>query len=141
MAVSAVSGCMTVQRAPSPGPPPAPSTASEPRPDGSTRTHVVQAPVQEALEHVGPPRRSSAPASAPARQAAPAASPAAPAAPARRPAADPPERPDSREPERHAAPRPPVPGPGTDVCALGRSYGGWPADSPQAAICKDVYGG
>ncbi|MET9743738.1 hypothetical protein ABZY90_36950, partial [Streptomyces sp. NPDC006422] len=29
----------------------------------------------------------------------------------------------------------------TDVCALGRKYGGWDPDSPQSAICHDAYGG
>ncbi|MEU0457308.1 hypothetical protein ABZ322_30855, partial [Streptomyces sp. NPDC006129] len=29
---------------------------------------------------------------------------------------------------------------GTDVCALGRRYGGWRADSPEATICQDTYG-
>jgi hypothetical protein len=28
----------------------------------------------------------------------------------------------------------------TDVCALGRKYGGWQADSPEAVICKQAYG-
>ncbi|OUD01098.1 hypothetical protein CA983_22170, partial [Streptomyces swartbergensis] len=28
----------------------------------------------------------------------------------------------------------------TDVCALGRRYGGWRADSPEATICRDAYG-
>ncbi|MEV0244616.1 hypothetical protein AB0I06_32545 [Streptomyces sp. NPDC050674] len=27
-----------------------------------------------------------------------------------------------------------------DVCALGRRYGGWRADSPEATICRDTYG-
>ncbi|WP_354670153.1 hypothetical protein [Streptomyces sp. S.PNR 29] len=28
----------------------------------------------------------------------------------------------------------------TDVCALGRKYGGWRADSPEATICRQTYG-
>jgi hypothetical protein len=28
----------------------------------------------------------------------------------------------------------------TDVCALGRTYGGWRADSPEATICRQTYG-
>lgn len=28
----------------------------------------------------------------------------------------------------------------SDVCALGRRYGGWRADSPEATICRDTYG-
>jgi hypothetical protein len=27
-----------------------------------------------------------------------------------------------------------------DVCALGRKYGGWKADSPESVICKGAYG-
>jgi hypothetical protein len=27
-----------------------------------------------------------------------------------------------------------------DVCALGRKYGGWRADSPEATICQGTYG-
>ncbi|MEW2349242.1 hypothetical protein AB0904_16385 [Streptomyces sp. NPDC006684] len=58
--------------------------------------------------------------------------PAAPPAPPRRAA-------PHRE-QREA--RPPARGNGGGgVCALGRTYGGWPADSPQARICRDAYGG
>ncbi|WP_432090858.1 hypothetical protein [Streptomyces sp. NRRL F-5630] len=43
--------------------------------------------------------------------------------------------------ERHEA-RPPATGSGGGgVCALGRAYGGWPADSPQTRICRNAYGG
>ncbi|MFF0200106.1 hypothetical protein [Streptomyces sp. NPDC005017] len=28
----------------------------------------------------------------------------------------------------------------TDVCALGRKYGGWRADSPEARVCEQAYG-
>ncbi|TXS70377.1 hypothetical protein [Streptomyces sp. sk2.1] len=37
---------------------------------------------------------------------------------------------------------PPLPAPvaGTDVCALGRGYGHWPAGSPQSRICENTYG-
>lgn len=58
--------------------------------------------------------------------------------------------PAAREPQR---PRPartaPAPRTGGDsgrrsgdsgVCGLGRTYGGWPADSPQARICGETYG-
>ncbi len=27
-----------------------------------------------------------------------------------------------------------------EVCALGRRYGGWPSDSPEAVICRSTYG-
>jgi hypothetical protein len=28
----------------------------------------------------------------------------------------------------------------TDVCVLGRKYGGWQGDSPEAVICEQAYG-
>jgi hypothetical protein len=31
-------------------------------------------------------------------------------------------------------------GKNADVCALGRKYGGWKPDSPEAVICKGAYG-
>ncbi|MEV0850248.1 hypothetical protein AB0J21_31005 [Streptomyces sp. NPDC049954] len=87
------------------------------------------------------PPGSPAPAPRPARTAVPA-----PAGPA--PAVVPPA---VRELQR---PRPPHPAPapraggdggrpeggGGGVCGLGRTYGGWPADSPQARICGQTYG-
>ncbi|MEU9342495.1 hypothetical protein AB0D74_14930 [Streptomyces sp. NPDC048278] len=141
--VSALSGCVTVQRPAVPGPPPgtAPSLPSVPRPDGSAAPRVVQAPVKEALEMVGPSR--------PAHRAAPAAShTAAPPPPDRRRA---PEAPRAAAPHplgvpRSHSPRADLPGrspavPQTpDVCALGKQYGGWDADSPQARICEQTYG-
>ena len=35
---------------------------------------------------------------------------------------------------------PTTPPKNSDVCALGHRYGGWGKDTPQAVICKDVYG-
>ncbi|MDQ1040158.1 hypothetical protein QFZ75_006574 [Streptomyces sp. V3I8] len=141
VAVSAVSGCTTVQRPPSPAQSAAPPSVPEPRPDGRAGPRVVQAPAREALGLVGPPRRPAAPASTPVR--GPGAGPAAaPADPPRRAPAGPSRRPEPRRPEQRAVPRPPpsVPSTNVDVCALGRSYGGWKADSPEAAVCEDVYG-
>ncbi|MEU9183632.1 hypothetical protein AB0D14_03485 [Streptomyces sp. NPDC048484] len=141
VAVSAVSGCVTAQRPPSPGLSAPPPTVSKPRPDSRAEPQVVQAPAREALELIGPSRRPSSPASTPARTASvgPAATPVAP--PRRAPAA-PPQRSEPRRPGHRPAPPLPtsVPSTGTDVCALGRAYGGWKADSPEAALCKDMYG-
>ncbi|MFI2426576.1 hypothetical protein ACH5A7_21185 [Streptomyces sp. NPDC018955] len=39
------------------------------------------------------------------------------------------------EPTRRGTPGAP------DVCALGRQYGGWRPDSPEATICEEAYGG
>ncbi|MGW0826851.1 hypothetical protein [Streptomyces sp. NPDC002845] len=161
MAVSALSGCVTVQHPPSaPGSPGVPSPPSEPRPDGVAETQVVQAPAREALELIGPPRRSpsSAPPAPRAAAPTPAATPAAapeqqPTVPrprTERPAAPKQHHPKPRHPEPHrpelSQPHvtvPPVPEAlpeNTDVCALGRKYGGWGKDTPQAVICKDMYG-
>ncbi|MFJ9538912.1 hypothetical protein ACIRPX_16810 [Streptomyces sp. NPDC101225] len=141
VAVSALTGCVTVSRAPAPGPPPAPPRPSAPHPDGAAGPRIVQAPAREALEMVGP-SRSAAP-TAPERREPPRAT-----APARRPAAPRP----SRQPSRPRAARPtagsrrpphvelPDLGGGTDVCALGRQYGSWREDSPEAVICEQTYG-
>ncbi|MFC9929075.1 hypothetical protein [Streptomyces sp. NPDC127190] len=153
MAVSALTGCMTVPRPAPPGPPPASATALPPvpRPDGSGEPRVVQAPAREALEMVGPypphPKHSG-----PATPHRPAAAPPAvhhphiPAAPAA-PAAPPRPRARPHHPHHHhRRTHTRVPGlprtiPKTpDVCALGRQYGGWRKDSPEAVICEETYG-
>ncbi|MFI1768822.1 hypothetical protein ACH41H_43260 [Streptomyces sp. NPDC020800] len=157
VAVSALAGCVTVQRPPAPGPPPdgAASEPTAPRPEGSTRPRVVQAPVREALEMVGPsPRPGHTAPSAPHR-AAPVA-PTAPAPPAAPPTHRPPAPPADvprhprPQPERPGRPRadvphsrphtPPPAGQGSDVCALGKAYGGWRKDSPESVICERTYG-
>lgn len=164
MAVSALTGCVATQGAPSATVPPTPAQPAGPRPDGSAQTPVVQAPAREALERVGPPKDPAA--GAPVREharreaqgSAPGAATAASAAPlphtAREHRSDQHER--HTEPRRPARPRPAdtvpaVPGgmPGrgqgnagnSHVCALGTKYGGWGKDTPQSVICKDVYGG
>ncbi|MET8246813.1 hypothetical protein ABZV31_21745 [Streptomyces sp. NPDC005202] len=144
VAVSALSGCVTVQRPPASGPAAAPSRPSAPRPDGSAEPRIVQAPAREALELIGRPRTPK-----PAvRSQAPAAS-TPPTEQHRRPS------PHSRTHHQpHPAPRHPsqarpprielpdvsqsVPK-NSDVCALGRRYGGWKADSPEATICRQAY--
>ncbi|MFJ9423384.1 hypothetical protein [Streptomyces sp. NPDC101249] len=155
VAVSALTGCVTVQRPPAPGP--AATSAqpsSAPRPDGRGGAEVVQAPAREALEMTGPSPRDGHPPKhragpPPAGGAAgPAANPERPRTPhtAPRPhprAADPGHR--SRPHGNAPRPRVPdlvkgVPSSQADVCALGRTYGGWPADSPQAVVCGQTYG-
>ncbi|MEW2512183.1 hypothetical protein [Streptomyces sp. NPDC046870] len=138
VAVSALSGCVTVRHAGPTAPPPdsAPSQPAVPRPDGSAEPRVVQAPVREALERTGPSRRPER-SGPPARHRAPAA----PEVTRRPPAPPGPPLPaPSRRPHTPVAlPPPAVTGP-PDVCALGRTYGGWQRDSPQARICAQVYG-
>ncbi|MEU6279149.1 hypothetical protein [Streptomyces sp. NPDC047028] len=139
VAVSALTGCVTVQRpaAPAAAPDSAPVQPSAPRPDGSTEPRVVQAPAQEALEMVGPHREQHAS----GHRAAPGP-PAARRPPA--PPAHPRPRPEHPEHSRHTrveVPHLPHPVPtGPDVCALGKKYGGWHPDSPEAVICKQAYG-
>ncbi|MFF1448906.1 hypothetical protein ACFVYF_12255 [Streptomyces sp. NPDC058274] len=138
VAFSALSGCVSVQHQPLSGPTPTPSRPSAPRPDGKAEPHVVQAPAREALELIGPPRHT--------RPNAPTAPRTAPAAPAPAPARqrprheNPPPKPHRPEP-RVAVPSVPRDlGKNADVCALGRKYGGWKPDSPEAVICKGAYG-
>ncbi|MEU5035127.1 MULTISPECIES: hypothetical protein [Streptomyces] len=144
LAVTAVSGCVSVAPGSVSSPPPGPGATG---PAQDVAPQIVQPPAREGLEVVPDPTR---PAARPSSAAPPAAgSPAetrraGPAGAARPPErADPPQR---RAPDR--APRVPsvavpalprVPG-GADVCALGRGYGGWPAGSPQARICSEAYG-
>ncbi|MEU6123453.1 hypothetical protein [Streptomyces sp. NPDC047123] len=143
MAVSAaVSGCVSVERPTGSGPAAATASPPAPRADGRSRPRVVQAPAREALERMGPPPRPAA-----RRSAAAAPSPAPPAPPAR------PAPPPSRHTPEAAArrpgagadrpatpPRTPTVPSGADVCTLGEAYGNWNPDSPQAVICRDVYG-
>ncbi|MEV6405527.1 MULTISPECIES: hypothetical protein [Streptomyces] len=146
VAVSALAGCVTVQHPPVPGPAAAPAQPSVPRPDGRAETQVVQAPAQEALEMVGPDRGRESTASAPPRRAASPAPAGQPPAAHSRPQA--PAHPGPARPERHGAARPRVEIPDvkgevrghTDVCALGKKYGGWRAGSPEAVICEGTYG-
>ncbi|WP_062646591.1 hypothetical protein [Streptomyces maremycinicus] len=148
VAVSALAGCVTVQHPAAPGPVPAPSQPSVPRPEGRTEVQVVQAPVREALEMVGPSRKPGPAApSTPAqrrRTGAPAGSGGSGPAPA--PRSRPHGRPAHPEARRHTPPRVEIPDVAeevrrnTDVCALGRTYGGWQGDSPEAAICEQAYG-
>ncbi|MEU6377375.1 hypothetical protein [Streptomyces sp. NPDC046909] len=148
VAVSALSGCVTVQRPVLPGPPAGlPSQPSAPRPDGRAEPQIVQAPAKEALELIEPSRRA-APSAPVSRDAAPAASAAAPAPGQQAPRVHP--HPGPAHPERHPkAPRQPrveipdvaksVPK-NPDVCKLGKQYGGWRKDSPEAVICEQTYG-
>lgn len=140
VAVSALSGCVTVQRPVTSGPPPdtVSSQRTAPRPDGSAVPRVVQAPVREALEMAGPsrrPRHDEPDARRPTPAAPPATRrPAAPPAPVL-PHHEPPRRPGGSLPGA-AQPLPQAP----DVCALGRQYGGWRGGSPESEICEQTYG-
>ncbi|WNI33269.1 hypothetical protein [Streptomyces sp. ITFR-6] len=141
VAVTALSGCVSVQ--PRPSAPP----ASSPRPAAQDLApQIGRPPVRDALEAVPDPKPSTAsagtgrsPAAPPAaRHTGPRALPRAP-----QPRHDP--GPAQPRPPRRTVPAPPaptLPAPvtGTDVCALGRGYGHWPAGSPQSRICDRTYG-
>ncbi|MFJ4468723.1 hypothetical protein ACIP2X_14715 [Streptomyces sp. NPDC089424] len=141
VALSAVSGCVTVQRGPAAVP-----SAPAPGPDGRTEPQIVQAPAREALELIGPSRRPGT--AAPESHRPTAQAPAAPArrAPSPRAQSRPHSDPPSPQPRRPRQPPATVPdvaptlGTDTDVCALGRKYGGWRPDSPEAVICEQTYG-
>ncbi|WP_367324704.1 hypothetical protein [Streptomyces sp. HUAS ZL42] len=143
VAVSALAGCVTVpQPTTSGGAPAAPSQPSAPRQDGHTGPQIVQAPAREALERVGGSRETEPPAAASRRL--PAAQSPARRSPHPHPRARHSERP------RQQPPRVEIPDvseavrkdvrSGADVCALGRKYGGWRANSPEAVICEQTYG-
>ncbi|WP_433918219.1 hypothetical protein [Streptomyces canus] len=166
VAVSALTGCVTVQRPAVSGPPPttAPARLPEPgeaRPDGQAQPQIVQAPAQEALSMIDP-SGSARPEGAAPRDIAPGTA-AAPAEPQhRQPAQARPGHPRHPAHPAHPAPRhqdvrhyrPPrveipdvarsvpksVPKGPKDVCALGRKYGGWQEGSPESVICDQTYG-
>ncbi|MEU9330382.1 hypothetical protein AB0D91_42560 [Streptomyces canus] len=162
VAVSALTGCVTVQRPPLSGPPPttAPSRLPGPgdaHPDGQAQPQIVQAPAQEALSMIDPSRSAKPKGTAP-RDGAPgtAATPAQPqprqpaqARPGHRQHPAPPAHPEPRHPDarQYQPPRVEIPdvarsvpkGP-KDVCALGRKYGGWREGSPESVICDQAYG-
>ncbi|MEU5365078.1 hypothetical protein ABZ354_16650 [Streptomyces sp. NPDC005925] len=145
MAVSVLTGCVTVERPSLAGVSAAPARPPAPGADERQQPRIVQAPAREALDRVSPSREAEPDPSAPRRPSAPA------------PGRDgQPER--SRQPP-HLRPAPPVPlppradlpgladdihedvrGGDTDVCALGDKYGGWRQGSPESAICREAQG-
>ncbi|MEU8627084.1 hypothetical protein [Streptomyces sp. NPDC048669] len=134
VAVTALSGCVSVQ--PRPSAPPAPAVD---RPAQDLSPQIGRPPVRDILEAVPDPKPSPA-TTGRASAAPPAARPAVPSAPQPRHVPGPAHpRPRRAVP---AVPVPVLPAPvaGTDVCALGRGYGHWPAGSPQSRICDRTYG-
>ncbi|MFC9033790.1 hypothetical protein [Streptomyces arboris] len=145
VAVTAVSGCVSVD--PQEAGPRQPPTTGSSRPAQDVFPQVVQPPGREALETIVEPSPSPG---RPASPAPPSPTEARRAGPP--PAPRPPER--AAPPPRSTPPRQvPVIPPGVlpalpqarggglhDVCALGRGYGGWPAGSREARICEETYG-
>lgn len=153
VAVAALSGCVTVQRPLAPGPATAPPHGAGHDAAGRGASPAEQAPAREALRRVP----VDEPEASPSDRTTPKAKSSEPDAPsdARNGQArtDRPRSPEQPQPPRRTpAPRPSAKlpgggspdggtsGGGSDICALGREYGGWPADSPQARICQDTYG-
>ncbi|MEW1613831.1 MULTISPECIES: hypothetical protein [unclassified Streptomyces] len=143
VAVTAVSGCVSVEPRATPRQP-----LESSRPVQDVFPQVVQPPGREALETIAEPSPS------PGGSALPSPSAAGPPR-ARR--AGPPSAPRSPEraapPQRRTVPRqvprippgvlpslPQVRGGVPDVCAIGRGYGGWPAGSEEAGVCEEAYG-
>ncbi|MFI7288714.1 hypothetical protein ACIBRY_18985 [Streptomyces anulatus] len=143
LAVTAVSGCVSVE----PRAVPSPYTGAT-GPAQDVAPQIVQPPAREALEAVPDPIPSAALPSSPAPPATgspPRARRTAPAGASRpRERPDPPgSRPPHRVPGVPSVTAPALPrvlGGGADVCALGRGYGGWPAGSPESRICSETYG-
>ncbi|MFD7298287.1 hypothetical protein ACFV9W_33795 [Streptomyces sp. NPDC059897] len=135
------SGCVSVRPPAAPKAPTPTVSAPAPRPEGHADRPVVEAPAREALERTKPtaPHRTPARhAEQPRRTADPAPPHSAPKvapAPRRTTVPEPRTTPKNRRAEK--LPKAPAQ---TDVCALGRRYGGWDRDSPQSAICRDTYG-
>ncbi|MFF3885356.1 hypothetical protein [Streptomyces sp. NPDC001914] len=137
--VTTLSGCVTVQRPAASGTPAAPARHTAPHTDSKEGPRIVQAPAREALERVGPSPESS-PDTGARHRVAPPPRPVAPPAPPRH--ARPAPRPEPPHPRHRTAVRPGAPAvpKRPDVCALGRKYGGWTADSPEAVLCARTYG-
>ncbi|MFI8933525.1 hypothetical protein ACIG3E_38395 [Streptomyces sp. NPDC053474] len=150
--VSAVSGCVGVsvdRAAADRGKAPSGPAVRPPRTGDRPPARATQPPARERLQRAAPP-------SAPPRRVLRPASPAAPAPapPPRAVAPDEPPAPARARPEqpRPSAPRhgprpretphgpPPRPRGEPGVCALARRHAHWDPDSPQAVICREVYG-
>lgn len=86
-------------------------------------------------EHPRPARAAATPHRAPAAPPVTHRPSAPPAHPRQHPRPDHPHEPRVDVPDV-SRPVPKAP----DVCALGRQYGGWRGDSPEAAICERAYG-
>ncbi|WP_308408694.1 hypothetical protein [Streptomyces sp. AC627_RSS907] len=151
MAVSALTGCTTVQGPTVADPSAGGAHSSAPRADGPAAPAAVQAPAREALERTGP-SRSPGHASGKPRRKAPTQQRKKPADRSEHRAhPDLPRAPiPGRVPERPPTGVPDVPlpdgggvgqntGGSADVCSLGKQYGGWRPGSPEAVICERTH--
>jgi len=161
MAVTAVSGCVTVEPVHRTGPEARPGTSSG-TPEWRVEPRIVQAPVREALEAAGGAEESPRPVGPrPYGQTLQADPPATHRAASDRAAGTSGRsgtlpRPEGETQERHTgrvlpapsgapsvppAAVPAEPEVSVDVCGLGERYGRWHSDSPQARICRGAYEG
>ena len=156
-AVSALTGCVTVQRTPEPGH--AAATARPPgtRPDGAAAP-AAQASPRQALERTDPSAAGDPAGRTPSRPTAGAeagapAGTARPAAPAprsheRHERPEQPEAPRPRQTQRSSHTHAPLPVPAlpnpaaraSGLCALGTQYGRWRIGSPEEKICGHTFG-
>ncbi|MFD5193350.1 hypothetical protein ACFWMU_35505 [Streptomyces sp. NPDC058357] len=142
MAVTTLSGCVSVQ--PRADVPPRPRTSG---PTQDLSPQIVLPPVHDSLGAVPTPEPSAS-ASHRTDGAPPDTRRSVPRAPRQQQQRQQQRYPAATRPRPHHAPpavtvpvpAPPPPVAGTDICALGRGYGHWPAGSPQSRICDDTYG-
>ncbi|WP_229910019.1 hypothetical protein [Streptomyces flavofungini] len=157
VAVLALSGCTGVERTAGRGSVSAgPSTPA--RTPSARPPRAVQAPARDSLERGGPaatpsrtasPRAKATPSDRPSTTSpSPTGDDDARSRDKRRGRSDPPPhrhdgrhqdhpRHDEKSPRSDPPPRARVE---VDLCALGRTHGGWEPDSPEAAICRAAYG-
>lgn len=147
VAVTTLSGCVSVGGGPEPVPAPRVPSAQPraPHADSARPPRLVQAPAREALRLVGPaPRPTTPPYRPPAPTPTTRSAPAPPLAPAPAPSLSARRRtapPRPAPPEPSAPPRPVATPTATDVCALGRAYGGWEPGGRMARLCARAYPG
>ncbi|MDT0611001.1 hypothetical protein [Streptomyces lancefieldiae] len=152
MAISALTGCTTVQGPIVADPSAAGAHSSAPRAEGPAAPAAAQAPAREALERTGSSRDPGRASGKPRRTAPAQQRKKQPADRSKqRPRPDRPEAPvRERAPERPPTGVPDVPLPDgggvgkdagnkADVCALGKQYGGWRPGSPEAVICERTH--
>lgn len=140
VAVSALSGCMTVPGSSTPGGDTRPDSASEsPGKSGAAPKSAKPSP-REGGSRPDPDRtrqgRGKTNPAAGAPDPAPAPERAAEPAPAPVPAGRPPVVGGGKAPEV----RLPAPREAPDLCGLGRQFGQWTPDSAEARICQQNYG-
>lgn len=138
VAVTAVSGCVAVEPHPVPESEPRPGASSGVLGPGAAEPQFGQSPADEALEEAVS-ARSPRPATRPSpevHRSTPDRTPGTVRASATPPPKD---RPGERPAERWSLRLPTASAAITEVCALGETYGDWPAGSLQDRICREAH--